>query len=87
MAEAYDYRQIINEKSEIKSISVAAMDGESSHEKAKESDSLLLCDYVKIRKVRKMKQKEKMTKADKKLKVQFNYSTRVMVYSHAFVGN
>ena len=73
MAEAYDYRQlqIINEKFE--TISVAAMDGESSYEKVKESDSLLLCDYVKIRKVRKTKQKTKMTKADKKLKVQVNY--------------
>jgi len=72
MAEATDYRQIINDF-KIKSTSVANMDGESSQEKMVEPDSLLLCDYVRLRKVRTgvrtSKQKAKITKTDKKLKV------------------
>ena len=65
MAEASDYKQVINAKSDF----AANMDGDSSHEKAMESDSLLLCDYVRLRKVRTTKQKAKATKEDKKLKV------------------
>jgi len=65
MAQASDYKQVINTKSHF----AANMDGESSHEKVMESDSLLLCDYIRLRKVRTSKQKAKATKADKKLKV------------------
>ena len=72
MAEASDYRQS-TKHFKIRSDFTSNMDDEprSGYGKVMESDSLLLCDYVSVRKVRTSKRKIKATKSDKKLKVLF----------------
>ncbi|XP_065911906.1 uncharacterized protein [Dysidea avara] len=69
MAETSDYRQSTKDF-EIRSDSTSNMDDEprSGHGKVMEPDSLLLCDYVSVRKVRTSKRKVKTTKSDNKLK-------------------